>query len=1076
MNPAIANQFEIRTRHIWLVHCLVAVLLFYPLFTGAFSVAGTDLIFNHYPNLLFGYREFHLHGKFSLWNSYIFAGTDFSGSMQAHYLNPLYWPLFLLPEKYLFHGLTAAFMVCNLLIGLLWTRVAQCLDLKNGGEFMIGLVAQAGMFFWFAMTTMISVSMYLAASYAIYLLLTYSQRNWLKNYIGLSIACAAIFITPHPMYILGFFLPILTLFVVRFFPDSLLQPWRGAVPLFSLAVITAIAVSAYRLVPVAMEIIDKGNLVQNIKAVGEVINAGYLALTLFNPLSWGFSEGDSRLLGQLLGNVAGRHLQNFNALYFGVIPIVIVYIAMRRSLDARLLTLAAIYIALQFSYLEILTPLSDIVYFILFPFAHAGLFRPALTFAFLFLLIAAVRRVWALPLERITSLAGEGLAIGILAIMAWGVMWARAMQGLPNSGAQLINVTRIALLVLLAALIVGVPLVQRHIGRVGLGWTAIALCFILVGAAGGLLFKCGYIDMDEVYARPILNGFLVLLVCLALIGFAHIRGRLQRVIFLTICALFIAVVLLFPVERTFGRGLAYMVWVGISGWASFLAILIAGFIVLEKLGRQNAKPNIVKILIFILLIFDLGAAYRNYSFSNVLDAPFVRTQNLIYPSKTIAQAVDARATAEAQGNLLQNSDFNLQGGALPHWSYGGGAINVCPSSTAVSMVVGQAIEICYPRNDGQGNLFQDVPLQSDVSEAAFGIWVRADAPAAIKLFMTSPPNNSGGALVHHVGDGRWHWLAVHIQFSGDLKVVRPHINMPVAGRVELYAPKLVLGSHVYPEYAPIGHGEIASSSAEKFDMDNFRANRVHIINQVRSNELMSNFAIVAKSPTYGGVDSDLASNFVRFLGTFKNLDPSWFHRAGVYPVLDDARALDLFGVRYDVDMQTGRLLVRPNALPRFAAFSSYQVEPDFSATLSRLKSPAFNPETTLLLDKAPSDAIVEKSNQHWQLLNYDRPDADRLHVKITPDMPRIILFNDRYNEGWQASWNGQKVPLQYANGIFMAVVLPEGAGDLLFDFKPALFYRLVSLAWAVAVALGVLSIFVYIHPLFRRIGARLSAR
>src|SRR4030067_3809225 len=102
----------------------LAAVLFNPVCAGKFAIGGTDVLYNHFPNILFGYREFGEFGKFSLWNRYIFAGTDFPASMHAHYLIPLYWPLLVFPEKYIFHALTAGFIAMNALTGWLWSRIA----------------------------------------------------------------------------------------------------------------------------------------------------------------------------------------------------------------------------------------------------------------------------------------------------------------------------------------------------------------------------------------------------------------------------------------------------------------------------------------------------------------------------------------------------------------------------------------------------------------------------------------------------------------------------------------------------------------------------------------------------------------------------------------------------------------------------------------------------------------------------------------------------------------------------------------------------------------------------------------
>ena len=44
----------------------LAAILFHQFFLGKFALGGTDLLCTHYPNILFGYREFQEFGSFSL--------------------------------------------------------------------------------------------------------------------------------------------------------------------------------------------------------------------------------------------------------------------------------------------------------------------------------------------------------------------------------------------------------------------------------------------------------------------------------------------------------------------------------------------------------------------------------------------------------------------------------------------------------------------------------------------------------------------------------------------------------------------------------------------------------------------------------------------------------------------------------------------------------------------------------------------------------------------------------------------------------------------------------------------------
>lgn len=223
-----------------------------------------------------------------------------------------------------------------------------------------------------------------------------------------------------------------------------------------------------------------------------------------------------------------------------------------------------------------------------------------------------------------------------------------------------------------------------------------------------------------------------------------------------------------------------------------------------------------------------------------------------------------------------------------------------------------------------------------------------------------------------------------------------------------------------------------------------------LISGYAGNELMSNFAAVYGMPTYAGVDSDQNQDFVNFLSNFRTLDPSWYFRAGITSSIVNKRALDLFGVGYDL-LPDGSFIFRPDAIPRVAAFSGFEVQTDRELALKRLKSADFDPTQSVLLDHRPDIVGLRAQAKRFQKLVYTTPDADELQISIDAGMPRIILFNDRFAPGWQATWNGTPLRIQRANTLFMAVALPPGAGNLVFNFHPRQFFLLVKIAVLAAI-------------------------
>lgn len=1035
----------------------LAAVLFCPLFFGKFVVGGTDVLFNHYPNILYGYREFNQFGSFSLWNRYIFSGTDFTGSIHAHFLNPLYWPLLVFPEKYIFHVLTAGFMVMNGLTGWFWSRIAVWRGMPGTGSFIVGVVAQAGMFFWFAMTTLIAVPMYLCASIVIWLIITHESRGGSANYIAMSFALGLLFVTPHPAYILGFFIPVVVVFLFQTFPCVGCRHWRGLATIFPAACMTALVLSAYRLVPVAVEIAGRGNLLNLNSGVGwpgELANHAYFGLTAFNPLVLGVSLSDSLGVSEMLKFGGGRHAQAHNALYFGILPLVVVYVAVRIGNNAKLTLLAVAYVILQSSYLYVLQPLTDIIYLLVYPLGHEGAYRPAIAIVFLFLLIDSLKVFSAATAQSVEKPIRELVVIAGLIVVAGVAMWAKAWHGRPSIVSQMgtsviVNSFRFGML----GVLIGTALISRLplyvFARPQSGLLGVLLGVALVAIGGNIFLASGVLSGAEMALKPLKNGFAVILVCLAVLAFVSFRPSKRRGWAIGICSIAAGTLFLLSILPSWGHGFAATAWVGMIGWGTFIALFATTLTVIGLFVAKGIDSSMAVKLMLVLTVVDLVVAFRNYSYVNVLSSPFTRKFEDIYPTQTLPLMVsDYRSNIAAEPNLpnlLVNSKFQLVSGQLANWSFGGKDMTLCPAPTVFAMKEGNAVRVCYPGSDAAGNLYQDIRLPEPFRQVAMGAWMRAESLMEVGLFLTSPSNKVGGPISRLKGDGKWHWMEAVLLREGPFETVRPHINVSKPGYVEIYAPRLIFGVVVRPKSWPVDGHEIFALKDDiprAVDLASYRVNHVHGINRYQSNEIMTNFAMVASTPTYSGVDSDLSSDYVDFLKTFKDLDSSWFNRAGFLSILEDDRPLDLLGVGYDVDAENGGVLFRADAIPRFAAFSSYEVQGDKLDAFTRLKAVNFNPTTTVLLQEQPNLSFPSIVSDRFRLLHYETPSADQLKLQISMDSPRLVMFNDRFSPSWEAYWNGKPLRIILANTIFMAVVLPEGAGELTFVFHPSLFYKL----------------------------------
>jgi len=961
-------------------------------------------------------------------------------------------------------------MAMNALTGWFWSRIAAWLGLSGMRGLFVGVVAQAGMFFWFAMTAMIAVPMYLCASIAIYLVLSGEARSGLVNYFTLSAVLGLLFVTPHPTYNLGFFLPVAVVFLITTYPAWLRHPWRGYVFVFVASCVTALLLAAYRIAPVIFAIVEEGAHIEQVW-LKSFLNHAYFGLTAFNPLALGINISESVRIAQLLDVGAVRHTQAHNALYFGIAPLAMTYTVLRAGHGgAKIALLAIAWVVPQFAYLYALQPMSDILYLAFYPLGHEGLYRPISNFAFLFLIVECLKVFSSTPAASVHKAIRECIVIAGLVLIVWVVMYAKMLYHdaavtyeVPDVVGRVgfqtfVNSMRFGILAVMLAAIILCRLPIRAFGSLRFGLVGVIVAALLMFIADAADMAINQLPGTEMEMRAFKSGLIVICTSLAILLGMEASKAKRRIALAFVILAFVLFILPMPLATTTPSPVS-TVWAGAIGWSCFIALLAVTLFILGRFANGDMNAATAVRLLFLLTVVDLVVAFANYSYVNVPSSPYFRHLRDIYPTSTLQVGDDRQNTQlpkrSARPNLLLNPEIRVTANGLAGWNFGGKEMGLCTERNQPGVETGGMVRLCYPRNDGEANLYQDVSLKENVYQVAMGVWVYAKSGVEVGIFLTSPSNNVRGRTVKKKGDGKWHWIQASLTTAEALKVVRPHINMMTSGTVEIYAPRLAYGTRVQPDRHPSDGREIADHKYEfpqELDLALYRVNHVHLINGFSANELMTNFAIVAGTPTYAGVDSDLPRHFVDFFRTFRQPDASWFHRGGLYSTLENERLLDLLGVGYDVDA-AGNVFLRPNAVPRLAAFLNFQVESNRVRVLERLKAQDFDPTTTVLLNALPPERHPEIHSGRFRPLRYDTPKADRLTLEIAEDMPRLVLFNDRYSPSWEAYWNGTPLHILEANAIFMAVVLPEGTGELTFEFRPKLFLTLVKISSITAILL-----------------------
>jgi hypothetical protein len=153
---------------------------------------------------------------------------------------------------------------------------------------------------------------------------------------------------------------------------------------------------------------------------------------------------------------------------------------------------------------------------------------------------------------------------------------------------------------------------------------------------------------------------------------------------------------------------------------------------------------------------------------------------------------------------------------------------------------------------------------------------------------------------------------------------------------------------------------------------------------------------------------------------------------------------------------------RKDPFPRAWIASSIAVEPNDDAVREAIKAGKENLQAKVYLDHAvdcPTSGGTATITQYR---------IDDVEIK-TGGAGGILTLSDQFYPGWQASLDGQPVPIYRADTVFRAVCVPAGDHTVRFEYRPMSLYAGLSLTITGWLALALWAI-------YQRLTRRRSAR
>ena len=149
-------------------------------------------------------------------------------------------------------------------------------------------------------------------------------------------------------------------------------------------------------------------------------------------------------------------------------------------------------------------------------------------------------------------------------------------------------------------------------------------------------------------------------------------------------------------------------------------------------------------------------------------------------------------------------------------------------------------------------------------------------------------------------------------------------------------------------------------------------------------------------------------------------------------------ALSAYGPRLaavDLPPDNGvRLYRRYAPLPRASVVYAAETIPDPAARLDRILDPEFDVRNIAVTETAVSLSLTPTVPATTaQILSYDN---NRVAIKATAEADGLLVLADQYFAGWEATVDGEPVPVKRVNHFMRAVPLTAGTHEVVFTFAP----------------------------------------
>jgi hypothetical protein len=126
------------------------------------------------------------------------------------------------------------------------------------------------------------------------------------------------------------------------------------------------------------------------------------------------------------------------------------------------------------------------------------------------------------------------------------------------------------------------------------------------------------------------------------------------------------------------------------------------------------------------------------------------------------------------------------------------------------------------------------------------------------------------------------------------------------------------------------------------------------------------------------------------------------------------------------------------ARPRVAVVARAELSPPGESLLKRLADPSFPASGTVLVED-PDDVIDAPSGSAGRPI-FSRYLPDSVEIIVDASTPGMLILNDQFYPGWQATVDGQSTRIALVNYLFRGVKVSRGKHHVRFQYRPLSIY------------------------------------